>query len=57
MNLLTVKLLSEGHLQNAKVPHTADLEHILSAYNSLITGSKGFGCDRKLSEIMVCLSF
>ena len=43
---LTLKLLIQGHLQGAKVPHIADFK---SAYISVIIGPRGLQCETKLT--------
>ena len=42
---LTLKLLIQGHLWSAKVPHIADFK---SAYISLIIGPRGLQCETNL---------
>ena len=39
---LTLKVISQGHPQNAKVPHVANFK---SAYISLIIAAVGFACE------------
>ena len=50
---LTLKLLTQGHPQSAKLTHMADFK---SAYISLIIGPRGLQCETNLQEIMCCES-
>ena len=53
-DILTLKLLIQGHPRSAKVIHIADFK---MAYISLIIGPRGLQCETNLYEIMCCESF